>query len=72
MWLGSLRMWPWNHPRAQAMAQDPKQQAIKLFAQVWGTGEATAEKWYTDGCRTLEDVGARTDLTKQQVGAVAC
>ena len=36
--------------------------------EVWGTGEATAERWYRDGCRSLEDVQGRTDLSIQQVG----
>ncbi len=36
--------------------------------EVWGTGEATAERWYRDGCRSLEDVQGRSDLSMQQVG----
>ena len=50
----------------QALAADPRQQAVRLFMRVWGTGEATAERWYKDGCRSLADVGARGDLTRQQ------
>lgn len=37
------------------------------FAKVWGTGHSTASKWHASGCRTLEDVSRRTDLTEQQV-----
>lgn len=37
------------------------------FMEVWGTGEATAERWYREGCRTLNDIRQRTDLTSQQV-----
>ena len=51
---------------AQALAADPRQQAVRLFMRVWGTGEATAERWYKDGCRSLADIEARDDLTRQQ------
>lgn len=51
----------------QALAADPQQQALRLFMRVWGTGEATAERWYKDGARSLADIKARNDLTKQQV-----
>ena len=37
------------------------------FAKVWGTGHSTASKWHASGCRTLEDVSRRIDLTEQQV-----
>lgn len=38
--------------------------------EVWGTGDATAERWYRDGCRSLVDVRGRSDLTMQQVNPV--
>ena len=50
----------------QALAADPHQQALRLFMRVWGTGEATAERWFKDGCRSLADIEARGDLTRQQ------
>lgn len=37
------------------------------FEKVWGAASTTAQKWYDEGCRTLEDVRNRTDLTTQQV-----
>ena len=30
--------------------------------QVWGCGEATAERWYAAGCRSLDDVRARPGM----------
>ena len=38
------------------------------FMSVWGTGEKGAEAWWSQGCRTLDDLRGRTDLTTQQVG----
>ena len=37
------------------------------FLKVWGAAEATCMRWYAAGCRTLDDVRARNDLTEQQV-----
>lgn len=35
--------------------------------KVWGAGDVTARKWYREGCRTLEDIRARSDLSQQQL-----
>ena len=37
------------------------------FLKVWGAAEATCLRWYAAGCRTLDDVRARNDLSEQQV-----
>ena len=37
------------------------------FLTVWGTGEKGAEMWWSQGCRTLEDLRGRDDLSAQQV-----
>lgn len=37
------------------------------FLKVWGAAEATCQRWYTAGCRTIDDLRARNDLTEQQV-----
>ena len=37
------------------------------FLKVWGAAEATCQRWYTAGCRTLDDLRQRPDLTEQQV-----
>ena len=37
------------------------------FLKVWGAAEATCLRWYASGCRTLDDIRARADLTEQQV-----
>ena len=40
------------------------------FASVWGAGQKTAERWWAEGCRSLDDVRLRTDLTEQQAGSI--
>ena len=37
------------------------------FLKVWGAAEATCQRWYNAGCRTLDDLRARDDLSEQQV-----
>lgn len=45
---------------------DPKQEAINLFAGVWGAGPTTAEAWISQGLKTLEDLKSHGKLTRQQ------
>ena len=45
---------------------DPKQEAINLFAGVWGAGPTTAEAWVSQGLKTLEDLKNHGKLTCQQ------
>ena len=45
---------------------DPKQEAINLFAGVWGAGPTTAEAWVSQGLKTLEDLKNHGKLTRQQ------
>ena len=35
--------------------------------EVWGAGDSTARRWQQEGCHSLQDVQARSDLTTQQV-----
>ncbi|KAL3133282.1 hypothetical protein ABBQ38_007162 [Trebouxia sp. C0009 RCD-2024] len=53
--------------RNKMMADDEEQQIKQMFLKVWGAAEATCQRWYNAGCRTLDDIRARTDLTEQQV-----
>ena len=34
---------------------------------VWGAGETVVARWQSEGCHTLADVAARSDLSAQQV-----
>lgn len=45
---------------------DPKQEALNLFAGVWGAGPTTAEAWISQGLKTLEDLKNHGKLTRQQ------
>lgn len=58
-------MLPWMRP---LQAPHPLQ-VQALFQQVWGVGQRTAERWYSQGLRTLDDVRGRAEelhLTEQQ------
>ncbi|KAL0035862.1 hypothetical protein WJX77_005685 [Trebouxia sp. C0004] len=54
----------------EVLAHDEQQQVIQLFLKVWGAAEATCLRWYASGCRTLDDIRARADLTEQQVAGL--
>uniref|UniRef100_A0A1D1ZYL6 DNA polymerase n=1 Tax=Auxenochlorella protothecoides TaxID=3075 RepID=A0A1D1ZYL6_AUXPR len=53
--------------RVAAVAGDKRLQTLALFSGVWGAGPTTAQKWYADGARSLEDVARRPGLTAQQL-----
>lgn len=57
--------------RIEQAAADDRTQAYSEFLRVWGVGAGIAERWYSTGCRTLEDVRKKVDageisLTEQQ------
>ncbi|XP_065071348.1 DNA polymerase lambda-like isoform X1 [Rhopilema esculentum] len=45
---------------------DPNIEIINKFADVWGAGPKTAEKWVAQGFKTLEDIRLKANLTYQQ------
>ncbi|XP_075922375.1 DNA polymerase lambda isoform X4 [Petromyzon marinus] len=45
---------------------DPSVGVIATFTDIWGVGSKTAQAWYQQGLRTLDDVRARATLTRQQ------
>lgn len=58
-------------PGCLAISPMPSPQTLALFQSVWGAGLATAQRWYSAGCRSLADVMLRDDLSEQtQVGGV--
>ncbi|XP_038678210.1 DNA nucleotidylexotransferase isoform X2 [Scyliorhinus canicula] len=54
--------------KVESLLCDEKYKARKLFTSVFGVGLKTADKWYGQGFRTLEEVKAAKDLkfTKMQ------
>lgn len=45
---------------------DGKTKILDIFCKVWGAGPSTAETWYAQGYRNLEDLTKNSKLTKQQ------
>ncbi|XP_045658886.1 DNA polymerase lambda isoform X2 [Ursus americanus] len=39
---------------------------LELFSNIWGAGTKTAQMWYQQGFRTLEDIRGQASLTTQQ------
>lgn len=42
--------------KRQTLEQDPRIQSLEAFGKIHGVGGATAQRWYSLGLRTLEDV----------------
>ncbi|KRX98306.1 DNA polymerase lambda [Trichinella pseudospiralis] len=52
--------------KVNEFASNEKIQVLKLFNSIWGVGPRTAEKWYLQGLRTIEDVQRNVTLTDQE------
>ncbi|XP_043375861.1 DNA polymerase lambda isoform X2 [Dermochelys coriacea] len=39
---------------------------LEVFSNIWGAGVKTAQMWYQQGFRTLDDIRTKTPLTSQQ------
>ncbi|KAH0623811.1 hypothetical protein JD844_006950 [Phrynosoma platyrhinos] len=39
---------------------------LEVFSNIWGAGVKTAQMWYQQGFRTLDDIHAKASLTSQQ------
>ncbi|KAJ1526281.1 hypothetical protein ONE63_009435 [Megalurothrips usitatus] len=56
---GSLR-------KVSEVCSDEKTRTLELFTNIWGVGPSTADSWYQQGCRSLNDVRDKVSLSKQQ------
>ena len=48
------------------VCESEKAKVINLFNRVWGAGPASAETWYQQGCRTLDDLSTKATLNRHQ------
>ncbi|XP_078269420.1 DNA polymerase lambda isoform X2 [Rhinoraja longicauda] len=46
---------------------DESVSVLGTFANIWGAGVKTAQMWYQQGFRTLDDIKTKASLTRQQV-----
>ncbi|XP_078449356.1 DNA-directed DNA/RNA polymerase mu-like isoform X1 [Lampetra planeri] len=60
-------------PEVNRVLCDEHYRTMKLFTSIWGVGVKTAERWFHNGLRTLQDVRTKPDLrlTKEQEAGVA-
>ncbi|XP_008574082.1 PREDICTED: DNA-directed DNA/RNA polymerase mu isoform X2 [Galeopterus variegatus] len=55
----------------ERVRRSERYQTMKLFTQIFGVGVRTADRWYQEGLRTLDDLrGQPQRLTKQQRAAL--
>ncbi|XP_040217861.1 DNA polymerase lambda isoform X1 [Rana temporaria] len=40
---------------------------LEVFSNIWGAGVKTAQSWYQQGFRSLDDIRSKANLTNQQV-----
>jgi DNA polymerase/3'-5' exonuclease PolX len=52
--------------KLQSFRKDKMNEVLKMFIQIWGVGESTAQKWYGKGYRTIEDILKHEHLSYQQ------
>lgn len=52
--------------KVDEICNDEKTMVLDTFCKIWGVGPSTAENWYRQGFRTLDDLRTKGKLTKQQ------
>lgn len=52
--------------KTEEICQTEEAQTLALFNGVWGVGPTTAQQWFSQGLRTLDDLKFKGNLTRQQ------
>ena len=52
--------------KVQEVCEGEKAKTLALFNRVWGAGPSTAETWYCQGFRSLDDLKEKATLTSHQ------
>ena len=52
--------------KAEELSGSEQTTTITLFLGVWGAGPATAQTWFSQGFRSLEDLTNKASLTRHQ------
>jgi DNA polymerase lambda len=52
--------------KVQEVCDSERVRVLELFTRVWGAGPTTADLWYRQGCRSLDDLRQRATLNKHQ------
>jgi DNA polymerase/3'-5' exonuclease PolX len=53
--------------KAEEICSSEEARVLALFNGVWGVGPTTAQNWFAQGLRTLDDLREKATLSRQQL-----